>query len=97
MIDLIVNYGTLIAYAAFTIDILLEIRRIHWRKSSLDLSLSGVLIRLLAGLMLLIKLIFTNDIYLIVGQGVFSVIYAIYVFMIIWYRGSVSKTRKKPI
>jgi len=81
-----INFGTLVAYAAFTIDILLQIRHIVKRKSSKDLSIKGCLIRLVAGLMFLIKMISTKDAILIIGQGVFSAVYTVYVLLLIRYR-----------
>ncbi len=86
MIDIVVNYGALIAYLAFTIDTGLQIKRVSDRKSAQDISVSGTVIRFFAGLMLFIKMTFTNDPYLILGQGAFSGIFLIYLVLVIYYR-----------
>jgi len=86
MFEWFINYATIIAFFALTIDLILQIIHIYKRKSSKDLSLKGCLIRLIAGLILLIKFIATNDIYLTIGQGVFVFSYIIYFIMLIYYR-----------
>ena len=86
MVDIIVNYGALIAYLAFTIEILLQIKRILDRKSSEDISVASCVIRLLAGIMLFVKMIFTRDTYLILGQGVSSIMFFVLVFLVIYFR-----------
>ena len=86
MLEWIVNYITLIAFAAFTIDNLIQIRHIWKRKSSKDISIKGSSIRLSAGLIILIKFLTLKDIYLVVGQGIFIVTLATYFVLLLKFR-----------
>ena len=86
MIEWIVNYSTLIAYIAFNIDNLIQIRHIWKRKSSKDISIRGALIRLAAGLIILIKFFTIKDVYLIIGQGIFIATLTTYSILLLTYR-----------
>ncbi len=86
MIQDIINAVTLIAFFAISIDIIMQIIHIYKRKSSMDLSLKGCFIRLLAGVIFTIKFYSTKDIYLIIGQTIFVMSYLVYFVMLIYYR-----------
>jgi hypothetical protein len=82
----ILNYATLLAYTAFSIDLLSQIIQIYIRKSSLDVSIRGILVRLLGSFILAIKMLTTKDIYLIYGQFILVSIIGIYLGFLIYYR-----------
>ncbi len=86
MFEVIANYGAVIAFFALTLDIFMQIIHIYKRKSSLDLSLKGCFIRLIAAALLLLKFEATKDLYLIIGQGIFVLSYIVYFFMLFYYR-----------
>ena len=86
MIELIINYATAIAFIALTIDIILQIRKLIRRKSSRDISLKGCAIRLVAIMLLEAKFIALNDFWLIVGQGLFNVLFITYFVLILNYQ-----------
>jgi len=89
MPDLIINllnYSVLIAFFATSIDSSIQILHVIKRKSSKDLSLIGCSIRLIAALIFTIKFYTTGDLFLIIGQTIFSVIYIIYFFILIYFR-----------
>jgi uncharacterized protein with PQ loop repeat len=82
----ILDYGVLVAFFATSIDTLIQIKHVYKRKSSKDLSMLGCFIRLFAALIFTVKFYSTGDIYLIVGQTIFSTVYIIYFFMLLYYR-----------
>ena len=81
-----INYITIIAYLALNLDIIFQIFHISKRKSSKDLSLKGCFMRLFAVLIITIKLFMNGDLYLLIGHGTLTVVYVIYVFMLVYYR-----------
>lgn len=86
MIELLVNYATAIAFIALTIDIMLQIRKLIRRKSAKDISRKGCTIRLIAILLLEAKFIVLKDFWLILGQGLFNVLFLVYFVLILKYR-----------
>ena len=86
MIQIIINYATLIAFLTISVDLIFQIIHMHKRKSSLDISMRGTLIRLFGGIIFLLKFIVTKDFYLILGQILFMVIFMIYLVSILRYR-----------
>lgn len=76
---------TLIAYAALTIDLWLEIRRINVTKSSEDLSIPGLVIRFIAISVLMIKFVVIGNAALIIGQAVSISSLAVYVYFAVKY------------
>ncbi len=86
--EIFINYATLISYIAFSIDLFIQIRRIFKRKSAKDISWKGTMFRVIGSLVILIKFIGINDIFLIVGQIVFSLAVGTYLFAVIKYRNT---------
>lgn len=86
MLPLIINYATLISYIAFSTNLLLQIFLVYRRKSSLDISWKGLTFSLIGSLVILLKFLTLNDIYLILGQIVFSITVATYLTMVIYYK-----------
>ena len=85
MLDLIVNYGTLVAFAAFITDNSIQSYRLIQRKHSDDVSIRGESIRVIAVFLLFIKFLTTSDIYLIIGQGLFMISLIMYYGLLIKY------------
>lgn len=86
MSSLIVNYATLLAFAAFTGDILMQIRQVWRQKSSYDISIIGITVRVLGGLILLTKYVLLDDAYLMVGQTLFTATISGYLLLLAYYR-----------
>jgi len=76
----------LLAWAALTIDILLQIFRIHKTKSSKDVSIKGSLLRLTSAFVILIKFISIQDTILIIGHSVFMTALITYFVMLNYYK-----------
>ena len=94
MLNLVISYATIIAYIAFSIDLLMQIFKIQKNKSSDDVTSWGVGIRLIGSCILLIKFITVNDSYLMIGQGLFSLTILAYLFTVIYFK---SKDRKPEL
>jgi hypothetical protein len=86
MLEFIINYAVLMAYAFFTIDVIMQIFRIKSRKSSKDVSIKGIFIRILASATMLIKFFNITDVFLIIGQGTLVLALMIYLIMLVYYR-----------
>lgn len=86
MFGLIINYATAIAFIALTVDVILQIRKLIRRKSSRDISRKGSAIRLIAIMLLEVKFIVLKDFWLILGQGLFNVLFVVYFLLILKYR-----------
>ena len=86
MLEWIINYATLIAFLSFLIDNIIQINHIYKRKSSKDISIGGVLMRFAAALILLTKYVSIKDEYLIMGQSLFTITFAIYFILLVKYR-----------
>jgi len=86
LIFILFDYAVLIAFFATSIDTLIQIGHIYRRKSSRDLSILGCSIRLLSALIFTFKFYTTGDIYLIIGQTIFSIVFIIYFIMLLYYR-----------
>ncbi len=85
MLEIIVNYGTLIAFAAFITDNSIQSYRLIKRKKSDDVSIRGESIRVVAVILLFIKFLTTSDMYLIIGQGLFGISLIMYYGLLIKY------------
>lgn len=84
---------TVLSYIALNIDIVLQIKRIHKTKSSEDLSLTGLVVRYLAILIIMYKFLTLKDLPLILGQALIVVTFTIYLILAILY----FLRRKKPV
>ena len=90
--DVFINYGTLLAYVAFSIDLGLQIIRIYSRESSDDIEWKGTVVRLMGCLVLLVKFLGVQDPYLIVGQALFTFVVMAYLFAVLHYRHIIRKS-----
>ncbi|MBI2043995.1 hypothetical protein HYT24_01385 [Candidatus Pacearchaeota archaeon] len=82
----IIDSAVLMAFFALSIDIIFQIFHILKRKSSKDLSLIGISLRLTASSIFLIKFITVGDLVLITGQAIFVTGFFIYVILLFYYR-----------
>ena len=85
-LDLLINYGALFAYVAFSVDLIIQMLRVHKRRSSEDVSSIGTTARLVGCVVILLKFVATNDPYLMIGQTLFTFAVASYLFVILRYR-----------
>lgn len=88
MIELLINYATLLAFIAFSVDLLYQIRNLIRKKSSKSVSLLGLTARTIGTFVLLIKYINLSDVYLISGQVFFMVLVIIYLWLAYKYRNN---------
>ena len=76
---------TVLSYIALNVDILLQIKRIHETKSSEDLSLTGLVVRYVAILIIMLKFLSLEDLPLILGQGLIVITFTIYLALAVSY------------
>ena len=79
---------TLLSYVALNVDIIFQIRRIYYTKSSRDLSLFGMSVRYAAILIILVKFISLRDLPLIIGQGIIVLTFTTYLALALYYFGN---------
>ena len=76
---------TVLSYVALNVDILLQVKRIHGTKSSEDLSLTGLVVRYIAILIIMFKFLSLEDLPLILGQGLIVITFTIYLALAVSY------------
>jgi len=86
---------TFLAYVALSADIFFQIGRIYHTKSSHDLSLTGLLIRYAAILVILYKFVRLDDMPLIVGQVLLTTTFTVYLTLAFFYFAFRKRPRKK--
>jgi hypothetical protein len=86
VLQIFIDYGTLIAYIAFSTDLTIQIIRVYRRKSSADISWKGTAMRLAGSAVILLKFVGLSDPYLIIGQILFTLAVGSYLFVILRYR-----------
>lgn len=84
--QILLDYGTLVAFGAIAIDLVFQIHRVWKRKSSRDISLFGYTVRFIAAFILLSKYASLSDEYLITGQMIVVVLHTVYFWLVIKYR-----------
>ena len=85
MLQILINYATLIAFLTISVDLMFQISRIHKRKSSLDISIKGTLVRLFGAAIFTLKYFVIKDFYLILGQLLFMGILMVYIISVLYY------------
>lgn len=86
MLTKLIDYATVIALLALTVDIFIQIIHIHKRKTSNDISIKGATIRVFAAAILLVKYVAITDLFLLTGQLIFLLVYIVYFAMLIFYK-----------
>ncbi len=84
--EIFINYATLVAFVGYSSGLAVQIRKLIKRKSSEDISMWEISLRYISGILLLIKVISLRDMFLIGGQGAFSLLFSVHVFLVIKYR-----------
>ena len=83
----LLDFLTIVSYAALTVDISFQIARIHRTKSSNDLSMIGLTIRYAAIIIIMFKLLSVGDVPLIIGHGATGLIFSLYfVLAMVYFR-----------
>ncbi len=82
----IIDFGAILAYIILSLGIVIQSIRVIKRKSAQDISILETILRTLASIVILIKMISIQDKYLIIGQSIFLVIYFLYIIIIAKYR-----------
>jgi uncharacterized protein with PQ loop repeat len=95
MANILIDYATIIALLALTLDILIQILHIWKRKSSLDISIKGATLRVAAATILLLKYVSIQEPFLLLGQAIFLSSYITYFILLIVYRKKASQRIKK--
>ena len=86
MYEQLISFATVIAFIAFSADLIIQIYRVYRRKSSNDISARGTVIRTAGSLIILLKFINVDDPYLITGQIIITATIVTYLLMIVKYR-----------
>lgn len=86
LLQLFIDYSALVAYIAFSSDLIAQIARIYKRKSSADVSSRGVVLRLVGSSIILVKLIGIGDPYLTTGQIILTLTAGTYLYFTLRYR-----------
>ena len=81
--ELLIDYATLLAFAAFTIELLIKIIYLWRHGDAHDISATSMLIRILAISILTVKFIALQDPWLIIGQSVLLVVILFYAVMVL--------------
>lgn len=77
----------ILAYIAFDLDFMLQIRRIYHTKSSKDIALSGLTVRLAAIIIFLFKYLTLNSPLLIIGQTSMALMLSVYLILgVVYFR-----------
>ena len=80
------DYLTIASLAFLSYGVLAQWHYIFKNKSIRDIVVQDVLIRWIATLVLLIKIIFVGDLYLIIGQSIFSLAISIYALTLFYIK-----------
>lgn len=84
--DIFVNYATLVAFVGYSVGLIIQILKLVKIKKSDEISVWEITLRYLSGIILLIKVISIRDVFLAGGQGAFTILFSVYVFLVIKYR-----------
>lgn len=84
---------TFASYVALTIDILFQIKHVRSTKSSKDVSLTGITIRYVAILIILYKFMTLSDWPLVLGQGLLTIVFTLYLVLAFYYHRHKFKKR----
>ena len=88
---------TLLSFIGLNIDVILQARRIKQVKSSEDISISGLMIRFVAIVVILYKLVCVGDTALIIGQALLVITFTAYMLLVISFlpKKKIKKRRKR--
>lgn len=89
------DYATVASYIALNIDVVLQIHHIRNTRSSRDLSLTGLVVRYGAILLILYKFISLDDNSLILGQTLVALTFTAYLVLAITYARHKPKRKRK--
>lgn len=84
--QLVINYGSILAFGIVCIGTIFQIIKTVQKKTVADISVIEILLRLSAGVLLWIKMFTTSDLYLIIGEGAWIVIYFCYCLLVVSLR-----------
>jgi hypothetical protein len=76
----------MVAFMILSLGIVLQIRRIYLVKNAKSIAIWEVVLRFVASSLLLVKFFGTYDLYLIIGQGIFTAIYLYYFVLVARYK-----------
>lgn len=76
----------MVAFAILSLGIVLQIRKIYLVKNAQSIATWEVILRFVASSLLLVKFFGTYDLYLIIGQGIFTAIYLYYFLLVVRYK-----------
>ena len=86
MTENILNAFTIIAFAFFTIENLMQLYHVYKRKSSWDISILSLYLRLIGINIICFKLFLVWDIFLITGQVSLAIISFVYLGVVLYFR-----------
>ncbi|MDA2922175.1 hypothetical protein MYX07_02795 [Patescibacteria group bacterium AH-259-L07] len=79
----VINYLVLLAYATLILGVFLQIRKTKKRETVGDIAIWEVVMRFVAMVLIMAKLIDLRDPWLIFGQTAFMLLYSYYLILII--------------
>ena len=88
MIEFLINYATIAAFLLFCADLIYQLKQVPKTKDSSSVSTLGLAARATATIILLVKFISLNDLYLIGGQSIFSLLVLVYLALSWKYRNA---------
>ena len=86
MFQILLDYGSFLGFAIFTLGIIFQMKKVLMTRSSKDIAVSEVLLRLLASVIIFAKIVSIKDPYLITGQGLFLIVFLGHIALVIKYR-----------
>ena len=81
----LLDFLTILSYLALNVDILFQIKQVYKNRSSEDVSLTGLIVRYVAILVILVKFISLSEIPLIIGQGFIVITFTTYLILAVYY------------
>lgn len=81
-----IDWSSFVSLLILAAAVVVQMARIHARKSSGDISYATIVLRLIAMSMLFVKFYAIKEWHLVCGQIVLLVVYSIYACMVVHYR-----------
>ena len=85
MIMSLLDFLTLLSFIGLNIDVLLQAHKIREVKSSEDISIAGLMVRFVAIIVILYKMLCIGDLALILGQSLLLITFTSYMVLVFSY------------
>lgn len=81
----LLDFLTLLSFIGLNIDVLLQAHKIREVKSSEDISIAGLMVRFVAIIVILYKMLCIGDLALILGQSLLLITFTSYMVLVFSY------------